>query len=69
MTMQLDHSAQAFAIHCDECPESFDTEHVDFYEALASAKAQGWRVYIGPDKAFAHSCPSCTEDFAKRSRR
>jgi hypothetical protein len=68
MTMQLDSGAQAFVVHCDECPESFDTEHVDFTAALAAAKQNGWRVYKGPDKQWAHACPSCTEDFAKGRR-
>jgi hypothetical protein len=69
MTMKLDHSAQAFVISCDSCPESWDTEHVDWYAALGAAKKEGWRVYVGPDKEYAHSCPACTEDFAKSKRR
>lgn len=68
MTMQLDHSAQAFVVHCDECPECFDTEHIDFYAALESAKSEGWRAYIGPDREWAHSCPSCAADFGKERR-
>jgi hypothetical protein len=69
MTMQLESSAQAFVIHCDECPEAFDTEHVAWGPALEAAKEKGWRAYMGPDKKFAHSCPSCTEDFKRTQRR
>lgn len=68
MTMQLDKGAQAFVIHCDTCPEEFDTEHVDFTAARAAGHEKGWRVYKGPDKQWANSCPSCTEDFAKGKR-
>lgn len=68
MTMQLDHGAQAFVIHCDTCPEALDTEHIDFTEARTAAQAKGWRSYKGPDKEWAHSCPSCTQDFAKGKR-
>ncbi len=67
MTMKLDHSAQCQVMHCDTCPEHLECDgHVDFTAALAFAKEKGWRVYKGPDKEWAHSCPSCTEDFAKR---
>lgn len=69
MTMQHDQSAQALVMQCDSCPEAFDTEHIAWEPAMAAAKAEGWRAYIGPDKKWAHSCPACTEDFAKRQRR
>lgn len=68
MTMKLEHGTQAFVVHCDTCPECFDTEHVDFTAALEAAKENGWRTYKGPDKLWAHSCPACTADFAKQRR-
>ncbi len=54
--------------HCDECPEHIDTGCFDFTVALAEAKKKGWRTFKGPDGLWAHSCPSCTEDFAKQQR-
>jgi hypothetical protein len=69
MTMKLDQGAQCQVIHCDSCPEHFETDHVDFAAALAYAKTKGWRAYIGPDKQWAHSCPSCTQTFAQEQRR
>lgn len=69
MTMKMDHSAQAYVVRCDECPEHFDTEHVDFTAAREAAKEKGWRAYIGPDKKWANSCPACCEKFAKSQRR
>ena len=68
MTMKMDHGAQCFVMYCDECAEHLETDHVDFTAALACAREQGWRAYKGPDKLWAHSCPSCTEDFAKGKR-
>lgn len=64
--MSMDHGAQCQVIHCDTCSEHIETDHVDFTAALEFAKSQGWRAYKGPDNLWAHSCPSCTEDFAKR---
>jgi hypothetical protein len=55
--------------HCDTCPEHIDTEEQDFGACLAALKQKGWRTYKGPDGLWAHSCPSCTEDFAKEKRR
>lgn len=70
MTMGLDHSAQCQVMHCDTCSEHLEADgHIDFTAALEFAKSQGWRTYKGPDKEWAHSCPSCTEDFAKSRRR
>ena len=54
---------------CDSCAENIEVEADGFGDAWAEAKAQGWRAYIGPDKKFAHSCPSCCEYFAKENRK
>lgn len=51
--------------NCDSCPEANAPDGDTFGEKLTSAKAKGWRAYIGPDKKWAHSCPSCTEDYVK----
>jgi len=50
---------------CDTCSDYIETEEEDFDEALRAARAAGWRVYKGPDKEWAHACPSCTSDHAK----
>ena len=68
MTMNMDQGAQCLVVHCDTCPEHLETDHVDFAAALHFAKVNGWRVYKGPDKTWAHSCPACVEDFAKSRR-
>lgn len=54
---------------CDSCPENLEVDEDDFAAALAAAKMAGWRTYKGPDDMWAHSCPACTEDFAKEKRR
>ena len=51
--------------HCDTCPEHIEPEGGGFSEDFAIAKSKGWRAYMGPDKQWAHSCPSCTEDYVK----
>lgn len=67
MTFEMVSGAGVF--HCDECPEHIETEADNFNEALAIAKAAGWRTFIGPDKKWAHTCPSCVEKFTKEKRR
>ena len=67
--MTTGHSADStMCFFCDTCSESTETDHIDFGDAWDQAKAAGWRSYKGPDKKWAHSCPSCTEDFAKGKR-
>lgn len=51
---------------CDSCSDYIATGDKDFHPAWEIARDAGWRAYKGPDKLWAHSCPSCTEDFAKR---
>lgn len=65
--MTYDSKARNFS--CDTCPENLEVEADDFAEAKTEAKSKGWRTYLGPDNLWAHSCPACTEDFAKRPRR
>lgn len=68
MTMSMDQGAQCLVVHCDTCPEHFETDHVDWSAAKAAAKEVGWRSYVGPDKKWADSCPSCVESFAAERR-
>lgn len=51
---------------CDECPDYLDTEEPDMRAALEIVKRRGWRTYRGPDREWAHSCPSCVAKFARR---
>jgi hypothetical protein len=67
MTYRREISSSFF--DCDSCTDHIEVDETGFDEALEAAKAEGWRAYIGPDKKWAHSCPSCTEDFAKERRR
>lgn len=69
MTIKMDRGAQCYVMHCDTCSEHFETDHIDFDQARQAAVLEGWRTYKGPDKEWANSCPSCTEDFAKNKRR
>lgn len=66
MTMNMDQGAQCQVMHCDTCSEHLETDHIDWRAARDFAHEKGWRAYIGPDKKWAHGCPSCTADFAKR---
>jgi len=68
MTIEKDKDTQCYVVHCDTCTEHLETEEADFEAARATAKAKRWRAYIGPDKEWANSCPSCTSDFGKRQR-
>lgn len=54
---------------CDECPEHIDTEETEFEECRRVLAEKGWRTFKGPDKLWAHACPSCTEAWAKGRRR
>jgi hypothetical protein len=65
--MTFDSRSSSFS--CDTCPESLDCDDRGFAEALEFAKSKGWRAYVGPDKMWGHSCPSCTEDWKKEQRR
>jgi hypothetical protein len=65
MTLQIDKDTKTYAISCDTCSDSTDTECADFNEAKSFAKEHGWRTYIGPDKVWANGCPACTQDFAR----
>jgi hypothetical protein len=68
MTIRSDQGAQCYVMHCDTCPEHIETDHIDFRKALEYANEMGWRAYKGPDKLWAHACPSCTEIYAKEQR-
>ena len=54
---------------CDSCPDYLDTDEHDLMVAIVIAKKKGWRAYRGPDQEWAHSCPSCREDYAKKHAR
>jgi hypothetical protein len=66
--MTFESKPKSFVVcHCDTCSEYIEIGHVQFSEALDGIKAQGWRVYKGPDKQWAHACPACTEDYAEET--
>lgn len=68
MTFKIESGEGVF--HCDTCPEHVECDgRSDFTGCLIYAKEQGWRTYKGPDKEWAHACPSCTKDFAKKTLR
>jgi hypothetical protein len=54
---------------CDTCPEDIATDEREFEDRQLALKKAGWRTYKGPDGAWAHSCASCVEDFAKDKRK
>lgn len=61
-------SREVGVFHCDECPEAIETEEDTFTSAWAAARAKGWRSFKGPDKQWAHVCPACVGDWARRGQ-
>lgn len=62
--MSIERQGGVITFCCDKCPETHEAETGVFGEAWATAKQQGWRSYqIGG--VWCHSCPSCSEDFAR----
>lgn len=55
-------------LRCDECSDGvFEADGArDLTRTLMEAKTKGWRSFKGPDDEWAHACPSCVADFAKR---
>lgn len=51
------------SFHCDTCPEAIATGESDFKLARIAARREGWKTYKGPDKQWAHSCPSCAAEY------
>jgi hypothetical protein len=68
MTFKIDHGEGIF--HCDTCPSHIECDgRSDFTGSLIYAKSKGWRTYKGPDKQWAHACPSCTAEYAREQCR
>jgi hypothetical protein len=66
MTIKKD--GRTFVVHCDECPESLDTDRDDHQRAVATIRYRGWRTFKGPDGEWANACPACVEHFARQQR-
>lgn len=66
MTFDANHGNGSF--HCDTCPEAIATGESDFTLALIAARRKGWKTYKGPDQKWAHSCPSCAEDYVRERK-
>jgi hypothetical protein len=67
VTLKKDH--RTFVAHCDECPESLDTDEDNFAAARVVIAEKGWRTFKGPDKEWANACPACVAVFAAGGRR
>lgn len=51
---------QVVAFWCDECEDSFEPKSVDFHEALAEAKRNGWvSVKDNETGEWKHFCKDC----------
>lgn len=61
-------SYDAGTFQCDTCSDHIATGEDDFTPALTEAKSKGWKAYVGPDKEYAHSCPSCVETWKTNQR-
>lgn len=66
MTIKKD--GPTFVVHCDECPESLDTEADGYHRAVAVTRERGWRTFRGPDGEWANACPACVQKFATQQR-
>lgn len=54
----IDRQHGKLVFECDCCPETFEGESVEFAEAWAAAKRDGWRSKkIGEE--WVHSCGKC----------
>jgi hypothetical protein len=67
MTFKIEDGEGLF--HCDTCPEHIEcSDCTDFESSRIFAKEKGWRMYIGPDKKWAASCPVCVADWSAEQK-
>ena len=60
MSIEYDHSESVMFLDCDYCAsasESYDGD--DWHEALAAAKADGWRTFKDNNGDWCVKCPDC----------
>ncbi len=59
---------KTYNFNCDECPENDEFEGSNVARAWEAAKEAGWRSKLVGGQ-WLRFCPSCVEDFGKRSER
>lgn len=60
MSIEFNNYKQEGVINCDECGESEEYFAEDFYDFIAIAKNQGWRIKKVNDE-WQHFCENCSE--------
>ena len=65
--MTIDRIYGQVVFTCDNCGEALDTERVDFGEALAVLKLEGWKSELVLGE-WEHRCPDCRSDGGYQDR-
>lgn len=60
--MSTERVAGQVTIHCDKCPEYFQSSHqTDFSSVWSEARESGW-VAFKVKGEFCHYCPACAQE-------